>query len=77
MFFFKINRNPQLTKFPYGFNTVLSITCKSGNRFDQDSINFSLSAITHKAEKLITLQCAGSRYSLIRIYVNKGPVLMC
>ena len=77
MFFFKINRNSQLAKLSHSFNAVLSVTCKSGNRFDQNSINFSLSAITHKTEKLIALQRTCSCYSLIRIYVNKGPALMC
>lgn len=70
---FEVNIHSKLLQFTKTVQDVKRISAKTGDRFGQDQVNFSLSAICQHLLKLIALQYISSG-ALVNINACKFPV---
>jgi len=74
-FLLKQYRNAKAFQFAYSLDAVQRIPRKSGNGFDKNPINLSVSAILEQTLKIVSGGCCRTRDGFISIQSGKLPVL--
>ena len=71
----KVDRNTQPEQFSHELNVLLCVACKARDRFAEDPVDLSLSAIGHHPVEIISIPCFQPGDTLIGIDVYHLPVL--
>ena len=75
VFFFKIYLNTLILQLPNGDQAVHGIPCKPAHAFGHNQIDFPGQGICDHILKALTPFCIGGRDSLIRINLDKFPII--